>query len=121
MPPRAKITSNEFKNGISKQRADELFESRIPIIEKAIYRDITVPLYQHEFDALVSLLYNCGENFLIDGTRKAPILRKKILNKDYEGTANEFLDITNNNTPGLIKRRKKENKIFLENIYENNK
>lgn len=42
------------------------------------------------------------------------------MNKNYVVAASEFLDITNGGTSGLVNRRNKENKIFLENIYENN-
>lgn len=57
------VLSNEFKNGITEVRALELFNKQLPEFEKAVQRDVTVDLYQHEFDALVSLLFNCGENF----------------------------------------------------------
>ncbi|MCO6564666.1 MAG: hypothetical protein J6581_04405 [Apibacter sp.] len=92
---------------------------KIVLYEKAIQRDITVNLYQHEFDALLSLLFNCGPDYL--RLNKAPKLRSNLLNKNYEAAAHEFLDITNGGTSGLVKRRKHESKIFLENIYENNK
>lgn len=81
-----------------------------------MYRDVTVKLYQHEFDALVSLLFNCGPDFLKN--RKAPKLYNNLLNEKYEDAANEFLDITNDGTGGLIKRRKAENDMFLNNNYD---
>lgn len=105
----------EFKNGITKERATELFNSRLTEFENAVKRDVTVPLYQYEYDALVSLLFNCGASYLKEN--KAPKLYSNLLNKNYEAAANEFLDITNNNTPGLVKRRKAENNMFLNNIY----
>jgi GH24 family phage-related lysozyme (muramidase) len=116
---KTEITWEEFTNGISKERALELFNKKIALYEKAIQRDITVPLYQYEFDALVSLLFNCGPDFL--RLNKAPNLYKNLLAKNYEVAAAEFLDITNGGTSGLVNRRDKENKIFLHNIYENNK
>ncbi|WP_185145377.1 lysozyme [Apibacter muscae] len=118
---KTEITWKEFTNGISEKRALELMNKKITKYENSIYRDITVPLYQYEFDALISLLFNCGPDFLKDKITKAPKLRSNLINKKYEAAANEFLDITNSGTPGLVKRRKHENKIFLENIYENNK
>lgn len=106
----------EFKNGITKQRALELFDLRIVTFEKAVQRDVPVPLYQHEFDALVSFLFNCGENFFVK--KKAPKLHKNLLDKEYEKAANEFLDVTSGGLGGLVKRRKAENNIFLNNIYD---
>jgi len=68
----------EFKNGISLKKAHELFLKRLPAFEKAVQRDITVPLYQYEFDALVSLLFNTGSNFLnIGGARRGETKIKK--------------------------------------------
>jgi len=106
----------EFKNGISKERALQLFDLRIADFEKAVQRDITVPLYQYEFDALVSFLFNCGENFFV--LKKAPKLYKHLLNKEYDDAAKEFLDVTSGGLGGLVKRRKAENNMFLNNIYD---
>ncbi|PAM93837.1 hypothetical protein B4N84_16325 [Flavobacterium sp. IR1] len=108
--------SQEFKNGITESRALELFESRLVEFERAVQRDITVPLYQFEFDALVSILFNCGASFFAKG--KAPQLHKHLLNKQYEKAAKEFLDITSGGIGGLVKRRKAENNMFLNNIYD---
>ncbi|TRX36198.1 hypothetical protein FNW52_09235 [Flavobacterium sp. ZT3R18] len=108
----------EFKNGISKERGLQLFDLRIADFEKAVQRDITVPLYQYEFDALVSFLFNCGENFFV--LKKAPKLYKHLLNKEYDDAAKEFLDVTSGGLGGLVKRRKAENNMFLNNIYDSN-
>ena len=93
-----------------------LFEKRIPEFEKAVQRDITVPLYQYEFDALVSLLFNTGPHFFTEN--KAPKLLKKILDKEYINAPDEMLDITNGGTKGLVLRRKAENKLFKTNVYD---
>lgn len=106
----------EFKKGITKERALELFDSRLVDFEKAVQRDVTVPLYQYEFDALVSFLFNCGENFFVK--KKAPKLHKHLLNKEYEEAAKEFLDVTSGGLGGLVKRRKAENNMFLNNVYD---
>ncbi|MBV8326120.1 PAAR-like protein [Chryseobacterium sp.] len=110
------ITWKEFQEGISKERALKLFEEKVEKYEKSIYRDVTVKLYQHEFDALVSLLFNCGPDFLKNN--KAPKLYSNLLSEKYDDAAKEFLDITNNDTEGLVKRRKAENDMFLNNHYD---
>ena len=115
---KTEITWEEYTKGLSKSRALALFNKKIELYEKSIHRDVTVPLYQYEFDALVSLLFNCGPDFF--KLNKAPKLYKNLLLKNYEVAASEFLDITNGGTSGLVNRRNKENKIFLHNIYENN-
>ena len=110
------VIPNKFKNGITEEEASILFENRIPEFEKAVQRDITVPLYQYEFDALVSLLFNTGPDFLKNN--KAPRLHKKLLDKDYANAPKEMLDITNGGTKGLVLRRKAENKLFKTNVYD---
>lgn len=45
---------------ISVERAINFFKVNLRPIEAAIHRDVRVPLYQHEYDALVSVLFNSG-------------------------------------------------------------
>lgn len=110
----------EFKKGITEERALELFNNRLVEFEKAVQRDITVNLYQYEFDALVSLLFNTGSDFLNvgganDGETK---IKKNINNKEYEKGVEEFRDVTNNGLAGLVVRRNAEINIFKKNIYD---
>jgi GH24 family phage-related lysozyme (muramidase) len=77
---------------------------------------VKVDLYQYDFGALVSLIFNSGENFFV--LKKAPKLYKHLLNKEYDDPAKEFLDVTSGSLGGLVKRRKAENNMFLNNIYD---
>ena len=53
-----------FRNGISEAKATELLRADIAIAERAVRDNITVPLSQNQYDALVSLAYNIGaKNF----------------------------------------------------------
>jgi len=106
----------EFQSGIDREKAIILFEDDLIAIEGGVKRSVTVELYQYEFDALVSLLFNCGEFFLSIG--KAPNLLNLLNSKEYERAAYELLDITNEGDSGLIKRRKAENNMFLNNVYD---
>jgi len=45
---------------ISVQRARNFFEVNLRPVERIINNDVSVPLYQHEYDALVSILFNSG-------------------------------------------------------------
>ncbi|SFC41756.1 glycoside hydrolase family protein [Kaistella jeonii] len=110
----------EFKNGITKEKATELFSARLGEFEKAVQNQITVNLYQYEFDALVSLTFNTGVKFLsVGGAKKGDTkIKLKINNKDYEGGADEMADVTNGGTVGLIKRRKAEINMFKTNTYD---
>ncbi|MFP8576669.1 glycoside hydrolase family protein [Klebsiella pasteurii] len=106
------VLSDEFKDGITCARADELFEERLPTYVNELKSSVTVNLYQSEFDALVSLLFNLGS------LRKAPLLKSKLNSGDYAGAADEFLDITNDGTTGLVTRRRKEWDLFNNNVYD---
>ncbi|MCG8894404.1 peptidoglycan DD-metalloendopeptidase family protein [Tenacibaculum finnmarkense] len=98
----------EFKNGITERKATELFKSRLVDFEKIIHNQVKVNLYQYEFDALVSLIFNIG----------CPDLKSNLDNANYKATAVEFKDITNGNTAGLVKRRNAEIKMFKNNVYD---
>ncbi|MCM0666438.1 glycoside hydrolase family protein [Flavobacterium tyrosinilyticum] len=101
---------DEFKNGISEEQAKELFRKDLKVFEKAVQKDVTVKLYQREFDALVDLLFNCGPYFL--SLNKAPKLYKNLLEEKYEEAAKEFLDIENK------KRRQQNYEIFINGNYD---
>jgi GH24 family phage-related lysozyme (muramidase) len=107
---------SEYSNGITQKKADEMFSIDLERFESGVKQDVQVDLYQHEFDALVSLLFNCGEFFF--ATNGAPSLLRKINAGEYESAANEFLDITNGGNSGLVKRRSAENNIYLNGIYD---
>lgn len=102
----------EYKNGINQISADQIFLEDIKYTEGIVKSRIQVPLHQHEYDALVSLVFNMGS------FRKCPKLLSKLNTKDYNGCCDEFADITNKGTPGLIKRRNCEMKIFRNNLYD---
>ena len=116
------ITKDEFEKGITEARAIELLKSDLKTAEAGVKKDITVPLHQHEYDALVSLLYNAGAAFLrTGGAGKGDTkIKKNINNQNYEAGANEFLDVTNGGVAGLVRRRKAEVTMFKTNVYNNN-
>lgn len=104
------VMPSEFKDGISEEQATELFRKDLKEFELAVQRDVTVKLYQREFDALVDLLFNCGQYFLKNG--KAPKLYSNLLDEKYEEAAKEFLDIENR------KRRQQNYEIFINGNYD---
>jgi GH24 family phage-related lysozyme (muramidase) len=101
-----------FKNGITEQRATDILRSDVEKAVDEVRKYIHVPVYQQEFDALVSLAFNAGS------FRKFPNLVSKINTKDYVGGCNEFADITNGGTNGLVTRRQAEMKMFRNNVYD---
>ena len=76
----------------------------------AVNADVTVPLTQDEFDALVDFAFNVGNTALRNST-----LLKKLNAGDYAGAANEFdrLDKAAGQViAGLLRRRQKETDLF---------
>ena len=77
----------------------------------AIRACITVPLYQHEFDAYVSLAYNIGTGAFCRST-----LVRKLNAKDYAGACEEIRRWNKAGgkvLPGLVKRREAEYKMCM--------
>lgn len=77
----------------------------------AIRQCIHVPLYQHEFDAYVSLAYNIGTGAFCKST-----LVKKLNAKDYTGACEEIRRWNRAGgkvLPGLTKRRETEYRMCM--------
>lgn len=101
-----------YKDGVTEQEAETILKKDIRRISDKVALLIQVPLHQYEYDALMSLAFNTG------GLSKFPNLMRKLNTKDYNGCCDEFADITNRGTPGLVKRRQAEMKIFRNKIYD---
>jgi GH24 family phage-related lysozyme (muramidase) len=46
-----------FKNGVSQATADSMLKEDVKTAEDIIHDVVQVPMYQHEYDALVSLIF----------------------------------------------------------------
>jgi lysozyme len=76
-----------------------------------VRRCVTVPLYQHEYEAMISISYNIGVGAFCNST-----LVKKLNAGDYEGACNEFTKwvyVKGRKVNGLINRREQEKKQCL--------
>ena len=65
-----------YKNGVSEEEAEIILKKDIRRITDKAALTIHVPLYQHEYDALMSLAFNAG------GLSKFPKLISDKLNRD---------------------------------------
>ncbi|PZQ78015.1 MAG: muraminidase [Variovorax paradoxus] len=100
---------------ITKEGAEKRLRKRLVEFEGYVNTYVKVPLKQHQFDALVSLVYNIGPaNF------KTSTLLKKLNAGDYIGAADQFLVWNKGRVDGklvvikgLANRRAKERKQFL--------
>ena len=80
---------------------------------EAIKKCIRVPMYQHEWDSMVSFSYNVGTNAFCNST-----LVKRLNASDYVGACNEltrWVKAGGKVLPGLVKRREAERQLCLGN------
>jgi lysozyme len=97
---------------ITQERATELLMALLVSYEKAVDSYCVDTISQHQFDALVSFAYNCGNQALKNST----LLRKVNGNRMNPDITNEFLKWNKGGgrvIPGLTKRRQEEAELYF--------
>ncbi|CAH0306241.1 hypothetical protein SRABI118_04590 [Massilia sp. Bi118] len=113
---RGVCSPEELGKKVSVEMVDQEFERRVADAERAVRRNIKVPLNQSQFDALCSLTYNTGPTGA-SGTYGY------VNAKDFDGAASNIsrmvkVEIREKGkkkyvvAPGLIKRREEESAPF---------
>ena len=103
---------------LSKQQAEDLLRSRLQPVEEAIYKYITIPLNQNQFDALADWGYNEGSGVLAPFnpiTGHGSHLVTLLNTGDYENASKEFVKWDKSAgqvLPGLLARRQEETVLF---------
>ncbi|MBX7526623.1 lysozyme [Qipengyuania sp. 1NDH10] len=104
---------------ISDEQVLEFLEQDLATAERGVRTLVgDLPLHQHEFDALLDLVYNVGLGNVSE--RKSPRLNAAIEARDYEAIASE-LDYTHaagKVARGLEFRSERRAKIFMNASYE---
>jgi lysozyme len=105
---------------IDQARADELLASDLAAFEAIVTCAVHVPLTQHQFDALVSIVFNVGPGnpghrdgiiWLANGAHST--LLRTLNAGDYAGCAAEFPKWCHPaNLPGILRRRLAEQAMF---------
>ena len=101
------VQENEI---ITREKAQDLFNTDIKIYESVVNNLVKVPLTQNQFDALVVFVYNIGGPQFSTST-----LLRKLNKKDYNGAQKEFVKWNKQNGKvirGLTIRRQKEADLF---------
>jgi lysozyme len=97
---------------ITRQEAEALLSTRVAPIETEINQSVIVPLTQNQFDALVSLTYNIGQ----EAFRESTLLQ--LLNQgEYVSAADQFMRWDHENgveNANLKARRAKEAALFQQ-------
>ena len=112
-------SDEDFRNGISETKATELLRIDIATLEKVVKNNISVPLKQNQFDALVFLAYNIGAKNFTNST-----VVKYINNPNFRSPIYPNLELAwkawnrsqGKTSKGLINRRNQE-----WNLYKNGK
>ena len=98
---------------ITQEEADNLLEEDMDIFYKGVLAlDPFLSRYPNRLAAITSFSFNVGIGAYSNST-----LRKKLIRKDIEGAANEFLRWNKAGgkvVSGLVRRREEERKVFLE-------
>ena len=95
---------------VDREEADLLLINDIKIVETAVNRLISVPLNQHQFDALVSFTFNLGTGALQRST-----LRRKVNNESHSEVPEElvkWVKVKNVMNKGLVRRRQAEALLY---------
>lgn len=96
---------------ITAKQAEDLLRDDVSRFEACVDKQVTVPLTQNQFDALVSFAFNLGCVNLASST-----LLRKLNAKDYKGASLEFVKWNRAGgkvLAGLTRRREAEKALFL--------
>jgi GH24 family phage-related lysozyme (muramidase)/peptidoglycan hydrolase-like protein with peptidoglycan-binding domain len=105
----------EFKRGITRERGLELLGVDADIAERAVNRRVQVVLTQHQFDALVSFVFNVGV-----GAFGGSTLLRRLNGGEYDAVPAELMRwVYSGGTqqPGLVRRRRAEGVLFSQGDY----
>jgi|LDZT01.1.fsa_nt_gi lysozyme len=105
----------EFLEGITEERARELFRSDLAEAEQAVNTYVTAPLTQTQFDALVSFTYNVGSGNFRDSALLGKLNEGR--HQDVPEQLNLWVYSSGKLMPGLVTRRQDEGNLFQYGIY----
>jgi GH24 family phage-related lysozyme (muramidase) len=104
---------------VSQDQILQFLEEDLRVAEGAAARVVgDLPLFQHEFDAVVDLVFNVGEGNLSSG--RSPHLNQAIANRDYDSIAKElhYTHAAGVEAKGLVYRSERRSRIFMNASYE---
>jgi GH24 family phage-related lysozyme (muramidase) len=97
---------------ISLERTRAFKKQAIQAVEHRLNSSVRVPLFQYEYDALASIVYNCGA-----GDGAAEIVRK-VNSGHFEEMHDYILRYRVGTNRGVGRRRVKEAKLFQTGVYD---
>ena len=109
------VLRTEARPTWTREQADAALRMDLESAAVGVDDAVRVTLAQHEFDALVSLAYNVGNQAVATST-----LMRRLNGDDFYGAADEFLRWNRAGgriVAGLVKRRQAEQAMFTEADY----
>lgn len=104
------IRADEAFEAITEDKAQALLTDDVAVAERAIHRFISIPLTQHQFDALISFTFNLGS-----GALQRSRLRRIINCAEHDAVPAELLRWVwagGRKLPGLVRRRVAEGRLY---------
>ena len=110
-------TGKDVRAGVnvSKEEAEALLRADLATAETVVNKYVTVVLNQHQFDALVSFVYNVG----VSNFKTSTLLRTINANRTDE-ISNQFMRwvfVKGKRNKGLVNRRATECRLYHGGIY----
>lgn len=100
---------------ITEKEAENLLKQDLKIAEDEINRH-SLPLKQHQFDSLTSLVFNIG----IGAFRKSTLLKRLKIDVNHPDIASQFNRWVYGGgkiLKGLVRRRKEETNLYINGVY----
>ncbi len=110
----------DFRDGITEATATELLRRDIAVAERAVRDNITAPLSQNQYDALVALAYNIGVGAFAGSTVVRYVNNPDFISSRYptlESAWRAWNRTQGKVSKGLIKRRDAEWRLFQNADY----
>ena len=111
---------DEYPNGITKEKADELLRAELVKIEPYVNKFASrygLALSQQQFDALISFTYNLGTNWM----NNASTFRTAVINgskgNDFIFAMTMWCNAGGSIVTGLVQRRLAEANLYLNGVY----
>lgn len=102
----------EVGDTCTREQAEKYLREDLQDAEESVLALISVPLTQHQFDALVSLVYNIGSGNFYDSTIRR-VINLKIGNiEEYRRAWMMWVKSRGKVLKGLVRRREAEFKMF---------
>ena len=98
---------------ITEDEAEMILKEDLKRFEQSVTRLITVPLTQHEFDAVVSFAFNVGTGALQESTFRRRINSGENKAACFREEFPKWVNGPNGPLPGLVRRREAEVKLAL--------